>query len=199
VTKKLSIDDLAVQAGVTKRTIRYYTSEGLLPEPVKDKEGSRYCYTQEHVERLELIRRLKLRYLPLQEIKRILALTAPEDVSNLLGMQDTLSSAKPEAPARPQMFREKSSAKDYIEDLFSNPEWDPNQGSIPTRGHHKTPPASPMPAPAPQTGRETWAHIDLAPGIELHVLEGLDPETKRLVEKLVQYALKLLENKRGTQ
>jgi DNA-binding transcriptional MerR regulator len=198
VTEEFLIGELSRRAGVTVRTIRYYTSEGLLPEPRND--GSRYYYTQEHVDRLKLIDRLKKRYLPLQEIKRILTLTSPEDVFNLLGMQDTFTGVK---PPKAQMIREKSSAQEYIEELFSNPEWDPNRGSIPTRGHHKIQPASPAPAPIIEPGVilnwETWTHFTLAPGVELHVLEGLDPETKMLVEELVQYAMKLLESKRGTK
>ncbi len=62
-----TIGELAELAGVTPRTIRYYTAEGLLPRP--DARGQYALYGQEHLLRLQLIARLKAAYLPLGEIK----------------------------------------------------------------------------------------------------------------------------------
>jgi DNA-binding transcriptional MerR regulator len=65
--QRLTIGDLAEAAGVTPRTIRYYTAEGLLPPP--DTRGRYAVYGEEHLLRLRLIARLKDAYLPLGEIK----------------------------------------------------------------------------------------------------------------------------------
>jgi DNA-binding transcriptional MerR regulator len=62
-----TISQLAERAGVTPRTIRYYTAEGLLPRP--DARGQYALYGPEHLLRLQLIARLKDAYLPLGEIK----------------------------------------------------------------------------------------------------------------------------------
>jgi DNA-binding transcriptional MerR regulator len=62
-----TIGELADLAGVTPRTIRYYTAEGLLPRP--DARGQYALYGEEHLLRLQLIARLKAAYLPLSEIK----------------------------------------------------------------------------------------------------------------------------------
>jgi DNA-binding transcriptional MerR regulator len=62
-----TIGQLAEIAGVTPRTIRYYTAEGLLPRP--DARGQYALYGEEHLLRLQLIGRLKETYLPLGEIK----------------------------------------------------------------------------------------------------------------------------------
>ncbi len=62
-----TIGQLAELAGVTPRTIRYYTAEGLLPRP--DARGQYALYGLEHLLRLQLIARLKDAYLPLGEIK----------------------------------------------------------------------------------------------------------------------------------
>jgi DNA-binding transcriptional MerR regulator len=62
-----TISQLAEAAGVTPRTIRYYTAEGLLPRP--DARGQYALYSQDHLLRLQLIGRLKQAYLPLGEIK----------------------------------------------------------------------------------------------------------------------------------
>jgi DNA-binding transcriptional MerR regulator len=62
-----TIGQLAELAGVTPRTIRYYTAEGLLPRP--DTRGQYALYGPQHLLRLQLIARLKDAYLPLGEIK----------------------------------------------------------------------------------------------------------------------------------
>src|SRR4051812_49678630 len=62
-----TIGQLAELAGVTPRTIRYYTAEGLLPRP--DARGQYALYSEEHLLRLQLIAQLKESYLPLGEIK----------------------------------------------------------------------------------------------------------------------------------
>lgn len=62
-----TISELADLVGVTPRTIRYYTSEGLLPPP--DIRGRVALYSADHANRLWLIARLKESYLPLSEIK----------------------------------------------------------------------------------------------------------------------------------
>jgi len=64
---RYTISQLADLAGVTPRTIRYYTAEGLLPRP--DARGQYALYGEEHLLRLRLIGRLKQAYLPLGEIK----------------------------------------------------------------------------------------------------------------------------------
>jgi DNA-binding transcriptional MerR regulator len=51
-----TISQLAEAAGVTPRTIRYYTAEGLLPRP--DARGQYALYSQDHLLRLQLIGRL---------------------------------------------------------------------------------------------------------------------------------------------
>ena len=70
-----SLDELASEADVTPRTIRYYIAEGLLPPP--DSPGRNARYSQEHLDRLRLIASMKDRYLPLKEIRRTLASMPP--------------------------------------------------------------------------------------------------------------------------
>lgn len=69
-TNLLTIDDLAHKVEVPSRTIRYYTQEGLLPSPIL--RGRLGLYTEEHVKKLELIKKLqKQTYLPLSVIREI--------------------------------------------------------------------------------------------------------------------------------
>lgn len=102
--RSYSIGELAEAAGVTPRTIRYYTSEGLLPKP--DTRGQYAQYTDEHLLRLRLIARLKENYLPLSEIRAYLAPLSADEMRALLD--------EPPAAAGPPP----SSAADYIAQLL---------------------------------------------------------------------------------
>src|ERR1700730_9220639 len=62
----MTIQELADRAEVTTRTIRYYVEQGVMPPPERGRPAE---YTEEHVARLALIKRLKEQYLPLEEIR----------------------------------------------------------------------------------------------------------------------------------
>lgn len=61
------ISELAEKAGVTKRTIHYYISKGLLLPP--EGSGVNSVYNDEHLERLLLIKKLQEKYMPLNKIR----------------------------------------------------------------------------------------------------------------------------------
>jgi DNA-binding transcriptional MerR regulator len=67
-TEKYRIGELAEKAGVTKRTIHYYIGRGLLPPP--EGAGLGTLYSDEHLFRIRLIKKLQDEYLPLDEIRR---------------------------------------------------------------------------------------------------------------------------------
>jgi DNA-binding transcriptional MerR regulator len=71
-----SIDELAVLAGVTPRTIRFYIAQGLLDRPVGEKRGAHYL--TRHLEQLLLIRRWTDAGLSLDRVRELLQ-GAPED------------------------------------------------------------------------------------------------------------------------
>ena len=56
VDSDYQINELAKRAGVSVRTIRFYIDEGLLPAPTN--RGRYSTYTDEYLDRLELIRML---------------------------------------------------------------------------------------------------------------------------------------------
>lgn len=64
---KYKISELADKAGVTKRTIHYYISKGLLLPP--EGEGVNSMYNDEHLKRLLLIKKLQSEYMPLNKIR----------------------------------------------------------------------------------------------------------------------------------
>lgn len=79
---QLLIHELAERAGVSVRTIRYYIAEGLLPAP--NTRGRYAYYSQEYLDLIELIRRLKEAYLPLREIRALVLNLPPEKVKEVL-------------------------------------------------------------------------------------------------------------------
>lgn len=61
------VSELAEKAGVTKRTIHYYISKGLLMPP--EGSGVSSLYNDEHLNRILLIKKLQSEYLPLNKIR----------------------------------------------------------------------------------------------------------------------------------
>ncbi|MBT2387640.1 MerR family transcriptional regulator [Streptomyces sp. ISL-11] len=66
-----SIGELAEHAGVTVKTVRFYSDRGLLPEAARSSGGHRR-YGPEALDRLRLIRSLRTLDLPVPEVSRVL-------------------------------------------------------------------------------------------------------------------------------
>src|SRR5262245_20650839 len=76
--ERYGIEDLAELGGVTRRTVRYYVQEELLPAPLGVGRGRHYG--PEHLERLLQVKSLQEEGLPLSEIRRRLRRPgAPEE------------------------------------------------------------------------------------------------------------------------
>lgn len=74
------ISELADKAGVTKRTIHYYISKGLLLPP--EGSGVNSLYNDEHLERILLIKKLQAEYMPLNKIREYILENPKEKVKN---------------------------------------------------------------------------------------------------------------------
>ncbi|MGW8375540.1 MerR family transcriptional regulator [Streptomyces sp. ODS28] len=85
----LSIGELARHAGVTVKTVRFYSDSGLLPEARRSAGGHRR-YGDAALARLRLIRSLRALDLPVPEVRRVLA---REDAHGAEAAQDVLESA----------------------------------------------------------------------------------------------------------
>lgn len=201
---RYTIGELAEQAGVTPRTIRYYAAEGLLPPP--DTRGRYALYGDDHLYRLRLIARLKEAFLPLNAIRaRVERLTTTE-------VQEALAVAvAPPASSAvdylAQISRQRSSApaplgyqpRHFAEARAPYPA--PARGALPpapeAEGLRASPPlqVGRVDLPAPPDG-ESWRHITLAPGVELHLREPLAPEDSVRVEQLLALARALFGDRR---
>lgn len=78
-TAGLTVDELAARAGVTVRTVRFYSTKGLLPPPVLGPRRVGH-YGPEHLARLALIEELQHQGLTLAAIERYLE-QLPDDIT----------------------------------------------------------------------------------------------------------------------
>lgn len=68
----LKMKDLCERTGLDRQTIHFYIQQGLVPEGFKTGRNMAY-YGEEHVDRIELVRKLQReRFLPLKAIKALL-------------------------------------------------------------------------------------------------------------------------------
>ncbi len=198
----MTIQELARRAHVTPRTIRYYVEQGILPPPERGRPAE---YTTEHLRRLDLIKRLKEQYLPLEEIRDTMQRLSLEQVEELLNQY---------APT-PSKDSKLSSAADYIAHVLARSaarEELKRQAApapapaITQEPVYSAPPPHPMTAPsqpftthwqtgAQQTirGASTWQRVSLAPGIELHYLLTGDARVMERVTMLIEAARRILQ------
>ena len=190
-----SLQDLADLAGATPRTIRYYIAQGLLASPGRVGPGT--TYTDGHLNRLRLIKRLQREHLPLAEIRSRLAALDDATVA-------TLVAAPPSEPAA-------GSAIDYIRGVLGgdrapeqlpltppSPVSPPASPAFSRLASYELPASSPAetgepPIPTPAPDRSQWDRILLAPDVELHVRRPLSRLVHKRVERLIQIAKELLE------
>ncbi|WP_139980030.1 MerR family transcriptional regulator [Nocardioides litoris] len=72
----MTLDELCTRVGLSVRNVRFYTSRGLVPPPLR--RGRSGYYTPEHVARLELVQELQAHGFTLAAIERYVS-ALPED------------------------------------------------------------------------------------------------------------------------
>jgi len=194
----LDLAELCDRSGVTPRTVRYYVQQGLLPAPGLG-VGARYG--QEHQDRLQLIRQLQKRHLPLAEIRRRLEPLDAVAVRALLepAAQPEAHAPTPPAPASVPAGASPSppfdSAADYVRAVLSrSSKAHSPSASLSSASPPSAPPASPASPPqrSPSPSRSQWERITLAADVELHVRRPLSREEGRRVDRLVDVARRIL-------
>jgi DNA-binding transcriptional MerR regulator len=83
------LEELAEEAEISPRTVRYYVQRGLLPAPTF--RGKDSFYGRDHLLRLRAIRRLQEQYLPLDAIAEALAHRTSEELERLADGRDTVT------------------------------------------------------------------------------------------------------------
>ena len=155
--KVFLIHELAEVAGVSVRTVRYYTDEGLLPLP--DTSGKFAAYSVEHLNRLELIRKMKDAFFPLREIRESLKGMSPEEVVERLAKWEAAVQVRESSERQDNSQHSvRESALEYISSVMDR------QSIV----RAAKPPSSTR---AASPVGETWRRIEVVPGIELHLRE----------------------------
>jgi DNA-binding transcriptional MerR regulator len=178
-----TLAEISHLTGVTPRTVRYYIQAGVLPPPTGQGPAARY--SEAHLERLRLIKKLQAAHLPLAEIRRQLQ-HLPDD--------------QLETVARSEAGPVSDSALDYVHGLLAGKA--PAQASFALAA----PPAPSLPPPMESAAkpdptsepprepeRAQWERISLDPDIEIHVRRPLSRLQNKRVERLVSIARQLLE------
>ena len=187
---QLSIDDLARQAAVPVRTVRYYISQGLLPGP--SARGKAASYSAEHLARLRLIRRLADEHVPLAEQRQRLERLSYGEIEALLD-EDARQTAELERASRapsPQAYisglldrARQVRAAPYAAHSLASP------APAPPDAVKAYPPVEPKaydPIESRTPEEERWRRWQLLPGIELHVREDVLQTHAQLIERLRQ-------------
>lgn len=115
---KMTIDELAREAGTTTRNVRAYQTRGVLNPP--EIVGRIGYYTEDHLTRLRLISRLQQRGFGLQAINDLLsAWDTGSSLSDVLGFSDALM-----APWTDEV--PESVSREKLEELFPEIKTDPS-------------------------------------------------------------------------
>jgi DNA-binding transcriptional MerR regulator len=174
------INELAKKAGVSVRTIRFYIGEGLLPS--LPSQGRYAVYSEDHLERLELIRLLKDKFLPLKEIRIRLSGISQEDVRAAIAHEKRTAAQTIDQHGTGRSVQEatgRATALDYVNQLLQS---QPG-GALPAQ--------SPKRSEPPPAKEDLWERVRLAPGVELHIKQPVEPSTRHRLDQLLAYANKL--------
>lgn len=181
-TDLYDIKELCSEAGVTARTVHFYIQQGLLPPASVQGPGARY--TNGHMARLKLIRRLQKEHLPLSEIRRRLESLDDMRVEELVREDDSL---KPSS----------SSAIEYIRNILGGTRHRPSQSAAANllRTRVSCSPEEDRNADysTRRVGeRSQWERLVLTSDIELHIRRPLSRSQNRKIEALIQQAREIL-------
>ena len=104
----ISLDELTERVGLSVRNIRFYTSKGLVPPPVK--RGRSGFYSSDHVARLELVRELQAHGFTLAAIEkyvaRVPADATPESIALHRSLLAPWMAELPETVSRRELVRQ---------------------------------------------------------------------------------------------
>jgi DNA-binding transcriptional MerR regulator len=84
----LTLEELTERAATSVRNVRFYTSKGLLPAPIR--RGRSGYYTADHLARLEMIRELQVHGFTLAAIEKYLARLPDDATPETIALHRTL-------------------------------------------------------------------------------------------------------------
>jgi DNA-binding transcriptional MerR regulator len=166
--------DLAKLADVTPRTIRFYIAQGLLPSP--EAAGPRTTYTDEHLERLRLIKKMQAAHMPLATIRAQLRSMGAADVAEMV------------TPSEPARVTE--SAVAYIRGVLATGPA-PAPAPAPAARSVAPPPPPQTSQPTQEPDRSQWDRVEITPDVEIHLRRPMTRTDNKRVLRLIEYARQL--------
>jgi DNA-binding transcriptional MerR regulator len=172
-----SLAELANEANVSTRTVRYYMQHGLLPPPRGGGPGAHY--DDGHLARLRLIKRLQGTHLPLAEIRKQVKPLSDDEVHAVLekGSEEVADTAveyiRSVLNVRETALRDAASPPALLKFAEAWQPLAPPQLSEPTRAH--------------------WERIGLSPDIEIHVRRPLSYQQNKAVNRILEAAREILK------
>jgi DNA-binding transcriptional MerR regulator len=187
MAKDISIEDLKQHSGLSVRTLHYYLQLGLLPSPIK--RGKYARYSQEHLDRLDLILILKEMRLPLKEIRSTLDSLTPDEIRHY---RDKHKSVPLEIGAPKLTSDVTTSSIEHFKNIKNMKVVHENIQQIKKRKTQQPHASNNQPD---QLNQERWQRITLTDGVELHIRESQDKETLNKIEHLRSVAQSLFSRK----
>jgi DNA-binding transcriptional MerR regulator len=165
-----------------ERTVRYYLSEGLLP-PAADKQGTASVFGYRHLLQLLVVKKLQAEHLPIRVIREMVTGRNERQLERLLGGAEE---------------RKKSTggreALEYLETLLA----DASQPTPPSRAAPSAAPPAAQAAPSRLMGGDTWARVEIEPGLEVHIRDSYRlPNEERGLRRVVQLFLEAVRGRGG--
>ena len=107
LSELITLDELTKRVGTSVRNVRFYTTKGLVPPPIR--KGRAGYYSSDHVARLELVRELQAHGFTLSAIERYLARIPPGASPQTIALHRTLlapwMAELPETVTRKELVR----------------------------------------------------------------------------------------------
>ena len=162
-----------------ERTVRYYLAEGLIP-PAEEKQGTASVFGFRHLLQLLVVKKLQSEGLPIRAIRELVTGKTERQLERLLGVEQGRASG----PAA------RGEALGYLESLLQKGPSSPLPSSPPPPAQAPSSALSGSPSASP---RETWARVELEPGLELHVSDNYRaPQGEGALRRLSQAFLNVL-------
>lgn len=159
------IDELAREAQVSPRTIRYYVQRGLLPAPAF--HGRDTTYERGHLLRLQVIKKLQQSHMPLEEIQARITAASIGELERMLSQPQSQSQSQSQPHPR-STAPAPSGARPRVGPYRSRGEGEPLPVHIPSRAGQP----------------ERWERIHIMPGLEVHVRSDAGPEARRAAREI---------------
>ncbi len=165
-----------------ERTVRYYLSEGLIPE-ADDKQGLKSVFGFRHLLAILVIKQLQSEHLPIRKIREIIGDMTQRELERLLGPEFGIADPTNEA-------------KSYLEGLLTTRE-------PPRKFADMGPPQSPRSmamqsrSQRPRARQSGWQRFDIYPGIEINIRDDFRFTGDRtILEDIVDEIRRLLTSRR---